>query len=464
MALLAILVCVSAAGDSEITVAERSPLAEETALGTPIVAYTLWTSVVARHPEDGRALLVTGTWSAGGNAPVLVFDPKRKTVDRVVVDAQGTYGITPGSDGWVYIGTVSDAALYRYHLVSKKLEKLGRPSPSESWLYNLLVIDSRYVLGGTFGGGRLAGLDLRDNKLIDFGAMDPPERYVCATAPGPDGTVYCGTGSRAGLIHFDPATGEKKDILPSDYSENSFAYTLRRDGQYLYASVIFDNRILIFDTRTDRLVHDFGKGSSMLGTEGEVWVAADGVTGRWDVEGETWAEKRSLPANARDVTADGIVFAYKDGVFAAVEFSSGDALASAEVGHGGDGQSIFTLHTGPDGAVYGSSYNLHHIFRVDPETGATADLGNPIPPQSGEVYAFTNDGTQMYMASYTHARLSVYDTGKAWDPGANPRLLGELGHEQYRTPGLTMGPDGALYVGSTPAYGKIGGALSVYDP
>ncbi|MFH1744401.1 MAG: hypothetical protein ABIH23_35815, partial [bacterium] len=255
---------VSSTWADEIDVSTQTPLLEESSLGTPVVAHTLWASVVARHPEDGHPLLVTGTWSAGGDAPIFVFDHTTNSLDTVPIDAQGTYGVTPGPDGWVYIGTVSDAALYRYHLVKKELEQIGRPAPSESWLYNLLVVDDRYVLGGTYGSGRLAGFDLREKELVDFGPMNPPERYVCATAPGPEGTVYCGIGSHAELVHFDPKTGERKNLLPEKYAENVFVYDLRRDGPYLYALLLFDQRVLLFDTRTNQLVHDFGKGSALV--------------------------------------------------------------------------------------------------------------------------------------------------------------------------------------------------------
>lgn len=449
----------------QLQCSDREPLLEEVSLGTPVIAYTLWGSTIARHPEDGRVLLVAGTWSAGGDAPILIFDPEKKTVLKVPIhEAQGTYGVLQGPDKNIYISTVNNATLYRYNLLTESLEELGKPSPTQVWLYNLVAVSQRYLLGGTYGEGRLAGYDLQEKKLVDFGRMKPPEAYVCATAPGPNDTVYCGMGSHAGLIHFDPATGGKKEILPPEFSENSFVYTLRRDGDYLYASVLFDNRILVFDTRNDRLVHDFGPNSSMIGTDSEVWISAGGVTGRWDVERGDWREKVGLPGYTLNVSKDRIAFAFHEGQFSAYELASGKCIGEANTGPGGTGQNIFTLHTGPDGLTYGSSYNLHHIFRVDSESGQTKDIGNPIPPQSGEVYAFANHESLMYMASYTYARLSVYDTKAAWNPGTNPRLLGELGDEQYRTPGLTMGPDGMLYIGSIPTYGKIGGALSRYNP
>ncbi|HPA46247.1 MAG TPA: hypothetical protein PLG59_00195 [bacterium] len=449
---------------AEIVVSERKPLLKEVSLGTPVVAHTLWGSVVARDPVDRHPLLVTGTWSAGGDAPVFIFDFKSNTLERVPVDTQGTYGLVQGPDGWIYIGTVTDGSLYRYHLEKKTLENLGRPAPTEVWLYNLVNIDNRYILGGTYGGGRLAGFDLQKGELVDFGAMNPPECYVSGTAPGPNGTVYCGIASHAQLVHFNPQTGERTKLLPEQYLENSFVNQLLREGPYLYALLLFDNRIIVFDTRTNEMIRDFGPGSSMIGTDGVVWVNAAGTAGRWNFEKGEWIETIQLPPGTRDISSEGIAFTYQEGLFAAVDLTTGKIVGQAEVGAGGNGQDVFALHTGPDGSVYGSSYNLHHIFRTEIQTGITTDLGNPIPPQSGEVYAFANSGSLMYMASYTYARLSVYDTSKEWNPGVNPRLLGELGHEQYRTPGLVIGPDEKLYIGSIPAYGKIGGALSIYDP
>ena len=73
------------------------------------------------------------------------------------------------------------------------------------------------------------------------------------------------------------------------------------------------------------------------------------------------------------------------------------------------------------------------------------------------------------MGSYVRATLSIYDPSLPWRPGraadSNPRELGEVGHGQYRTQAITLGPDDRIWVGSIPSYNSgPTGAFSVWDP
>jgi len=147
---------------------------------------------------------------------------------------------------------------------------------------------------------------------------------------------------------------------------------------------------------------------------------------------------------------------------------SGRYLDTVDISKDGEGMGIFSLGLGPDGCIYGGVYNLLHLFRYDPKSGVLEDLGNATPSYSGEYYSFCTLGGKLYMASYTYSVLTVYDPSLPWNPGSspdsNPRTIGPVGEEQYRPPALVAGSDGKIYIGSIPAYGKLGGALSIYDP
>jgi hypothetical protein len=87
---------------------------------------------------------------------------------------------------------------------------------------------------------------------------------------------------------------------------------------------------------------------------------------------------------------------------------------------------------------------------------------------TGEAYSMANLDGKMYIASYTGARLSVYDPAKPYNfgeaPDSNPRELGRIDDVSYRPRSTIAGPLGRVWVASVPDYGTWGGPLSTYDP
>ena len=63
-----------------------------------------------------------------------------------------------------------------------------------------------------------------------------------------------------------------------------------------------------------------------------------------------------------------------------------------------DGSRIFTIHTGPDGLIYGSSVMPLHLFRWDPATDDLVDLGL-CSSATGEAYSMANLDGRIYIAS-----------------------------------------------------------------
>jgi hypothetical protein len=131
------------------------------------------------------------------------------------------------------------------------------------------------------------------------------------------------------------------------------------------------------------------------------------------------------------------------------------------------GAYIFVVGTGPDDRIYGSSMLPLRLFAYDPKNQATLLLGKA-SHSSGEIYSMGSYDGKLYLCSYPEARLSIYDPTKPLrfgdDEEANPRDLGPLGGEQDRPGAMVAGPHGRIYIGSTPDYGLLGGAISVFDP
>jgi hypothetical protein len=133
----------------------------------------------------------------------------------------------------------------------------------------------------------------------------------------------------------------------------------------------------------------------------------------------------------------------------------------------GAGAPIFRVGIGPDRKIYGSTAIPLELFRYDPRTGKTENLGNP-GFEDGQIYSMGVSGKRLYMAAYPSSVLGVYDPGRKWKPGtakdANPRRLARFGDGHLRPIALAVGRDRRIYVGSFPPYGQLGGALGIYDP
>ncbi len=441
-------------------------------LGQPVLAWTIWGRMLATRPDGGRAL-VCGTWVGSGTARLIVYYPDQSRIRYILCPGtHGSYGLAQGLDGTIYIGCTEGGKLLRWDWESDRAELIGSPCPGTRWLYNLTVAEDGKLYGGTYPGARVGMYDPATGRMRDYGPMRPPSEYVSGICTGPGGKIFCGIGNGAStagaaVIVLDPRTGRKHDILPKKYVNNSFA-KVYRVGDYIACFLQFDNRTVIFDGVTEELIQDFGPNSGIMPAGSIAYVAFGGFTYRYHPPSGHLVKVPPLPSGTGGVAPDRMVYGITESDCFWYDWPHAKYLDRTPLQPGSEGQNIFTLHTGPDGNVYGSSYNLHHIFRYNPTTGELIDLGNPCPGRSGEVYSFYNQGTKIWMASYTNAVLSVYDTARPWQPGkspdSNPRDLGSIGNEQYRTPGLCVGPDGKVYIGSMPAYGKKYGALTVYNP
>ncbi|HBN86063.1 MAG TPA: hypothetical protein DDZ89_19725, partial [Clostridiales bacterium] len=131
------------------------------------------------------------------------------------------------------------------------------------------------------------------------------------------------------------------------------------------------------------------------------------------------------------------------------------------------GLMLWMVHKGPDGMIYGSSALPLRMFRYDPDTDETVNLGNP-STTDGEIYSMTNYDGKLYIASYSGAIISVYDPKQPWNFGLesnhNPRQIGEIGYGQNRPTGMITAANNMIYIASVPTYGETSGALTELNP
>ncbi len=444
-------------------------------LGTPVKSMTIWGRLLVQDPVTGRSVLYAGTYTGEGWARLIRFDyALNSTQYFTLTGTKGGYGLCEGPDGKIYVGTVQSGRIFSFDPRTQELVDHGS-AVGEEFVWTLQTGPDGRIYGATYPTARAVVLDPVDGRIRDLGRMHPTELYCRDLAVADNGRVFCGIGSHADLVAYDPSTGERRSILPEVYKTNSFVYTVMSEGNIIYAFLHFDEIVLIFDAETYDLLMEvrhpdpggvvtifrqYSGGPVLISGLPEGVMRYNATTGQ--------LHPYSTPGWGSYDPRTGVAYSADTQVFSAYNVSSGEYLSQVNVAKDGEGMDIFSLGTGPDGCIYGGVYNLLHLFRYDPASSALEDLGVPIPGASGEFYSFHTLGEKLYMASYTYSVLSVYDPSLPWNlstsPDSNPRKIGPVGDDQYRPPGLTSAADGRVYIGSLPAYGKMGGALSIYDP
>jgi len=444
-------------------------------LGTPVKCMTIWGRLLVRDPVSGRPVLYAGTYTGAGYARLIRYDYSENATEYFTLEGtKGAYGLCEGPDGTIYIGTVQPGKIFSFDPRTKRVTDLGGAA-GESFVWTLHLGPDGRIYGATYPNAKIVAYDPKDGKIHDLGRFSATEQYCRDLAVADNGRIFAGIGSHADIVAYDPSTGERKSILPERYKNNSFAYTMDSEDDLVYAFLHFDQIVLIFDADTYRLLMEVrnpvqGQGVYIHRQMAGGPILITGFPGGYKRFNRTTLslDPYDTPSYSNYDPESGVAYMANSQTFSAYNVTGGSYLSRVDVAKDGEGMDIFSLGTGPDGCIYGGTYNLLHLFRYDPQTSSLEDLGQPIPGASGEFYSFLSHEGKLYMASYTYALLSVYDPSRPWEPGtsnaSNPRKIGPVGDEQYRPPAMVAAADGRIYIGSIPAYGKMGGALSSYDP
>ena len=444
-------------------------------LGTPIRAMSIREHLLVKDPATGRPTYYSGMFTNAGHAKLIRFDYAVGDVEFYeLTGTKGVYGLTEGLDGKVYAGTIIPARFFRFDPFTKTVENLGS-ADGEEYVFELVTGPDGRIYAATYPNAKVVVYDPQTGRIDSLGSMSQTEKYCTSVAVADNGLVFCGIGSHADLVVYDPRDGNRRSILPDRYRHYSFC-NVQGEGNIVYASLASEV-LLIYNASSLELIREILANASTRG----IGVHRDYFGGPLLIHGLPGGYRRfNLSTGRLDPfytpkyspydPETGIAYARRDGrqVFEAWNLTSDELICRVNVGIHGEGMNVFSLGTGPDGCIYGGSDSLLKLFRYCPSEGRLEDLGFPIVGQGGEIYSFHSFNGKLYFASYSDAYLGVYDPTKPWNPGtsmdSNPRTIGPVGDEQNRPPALTHAADGRIYVGSIPTYGKMGGALSIYDP
>jgi len=302
----------------------------------------------------------------------------------------------------------------------------------------------------TYDPGNGAIRDLGDkivsaNELHNFEGKPVEQKIHHALSTLPDGRIAGGTGQNiAGGRHmkinedegghvfvYDPKEDAARDYgvpVPHMWIINT---TTSPYGQWLYGMTYFQNDFFAIDLTSGKVVfHD-------------------------QVHGGIWGDSACSHTIACD--RDGVVYgSCRDGNLFTYDNRKRKLTETDAKIPGHETYRIDALVLGPDGLVYGGTWETGILFSVEPKSLLVREIccpnsGPRLPAlvvRDGKIYGAAGGGTQYGTRG---AFLFEYDckTGKYREIG--PIVDAESGVAAERVHAMTVGLDGTLYAGETGA-------------
>ena len=446
-------------------------------VGIPVksIVYGNSHAVLAKSPKGQSDMFYISYYSSTG-CDLVGYHSASGELVSIKIGSDGGYGGCLGTDGAIYIGGINPGNLYRYDPAAGKAENLGGSQFGVTYIWNAAASPEGKVYGACYPTCSVIEYDIASKTLKDLDRVNDKEQYARSICVDHRGKVWVGTGNRAHLVVLDPKTGERRDVLPPEYADNSTCYNLGVSGKYVLCGIHFDGKMLVFDAETEKIIRVIPPPQdsiSWMNTQGAaageayLYSSPNGDLYRYNIEKDKLTLLAPMLGQCEWVVGQH-VHGINDQDYFLYDLKKKKYLDRRKLTEARDGMNIFTLTGHSNGRIYGSTFINQHIFSYDPATGSLTNLGKVIRG-GGQVDSIHSgrDG-KIYIGCYSGAYLAVYDPAKLWQPGrekeSNPRELGRIGG-QCRTRAIALGPDGNIWVGSIPSYNSAPtGAFSRWNP
>jgi len=334
-----------------------------------------------------------------------------------------------GRSGHLYLYAGSPARYFKYDVDRRELVDLGRPaSPARYVNGHALAPDGRFYVG-SYPATNLVSVDTATDRTHAAGRMadDPRQKYIVLPAVSDDNIVYVPVGlHHAELWAYNPATGEKRQIL------------------------------------TDDLMRNQGVVKVFLADDGQVY--GEGFGSQFRCHPDRIEPVSTLPAPREDlsqVTLDGRVYRRidPDGSLV-IEDTNADTTRRVPTDARGIGVMIYSISGIHDGKLWGGGMSPARTWTYDLATGAMEDWGRLVRPQT-QVYDTLFHERGLFLSSYLGAHVDLLDprTRKLTHVVSLKATNG-----QERLPHFLMGPDGHIYGPTQPLKGHLTGGIVRINP
>ncbi|PZG00834.1 hypothetical protein C1I99_08760 [Micromonospora deserti] len=390
---------------------------------------------------------------------------RRITKSAPIPGVPGIWGIDAvGTD--IFVSSYSPGLLFKVDTTTMDVTQVLDLREEVGW--NVKTSPDGKLFVGTYPTARLWEYDPATGQATDHGRMDPDDTYVRDLA-ATNTTVYCGIGSRAGLVAYDRASGTRTDILPAELRDRTFGAVCRIAGDHLVVGISPTAEVLVVDTRDHSRYQilktpndSFVVGITSRGDEIFYTTRPSGSLYRFRL-GDTAPTLVGVPvAEASNVRigflddgrlwavqgAGGILYDLGTRTTEALDMSSPDLAPMPE-------RPMSLCHAG-DRIVVGGSLGVQVVSSEPTPAFDTFRV-----PFGGEVKDMEAYGGVVHMGVYTLARyLTMPVDGRA----VTEVVRVDAAQEQTRPTSLSVDRRRGLVLMSTePDYGRWEGALNIWD-
>ncbi|GAA5020961.1 hypothetical protein GCM10023317_64170 [Actinopolymorpha pittospori] len=287
--------------------------------------------------------------------------------------------------------------------------------------------------------------------------------------------LYVGIGAHAHLMACPGGGPTCTDILPPEYAEEEFAYSVSAGAGHGFVNLSpsGDGHLVVLKVTkhadgsvSAATVRDIPTvkypGASPV-VDGSVYYVGNNRLSRYDIATDTATSLgRGLPVGPR---AWGVDTAGGKPVLTTMGNSSngptvvrydidGDTLTSVSAA---DAPAIPTdlqsIQTGPDGKIYSSGFRSGTVGIYTPMRSDLSVGQNGISQAEGS----TTIGDTLYWGTSPGAIVYAYRPSQPWKSGTNPKVVCSLTAQDQDRPYGMVNADGKLYIGTMAGYGKLEG-------
>jgi hypothetical protein len=440
-------------------------------LGPQITAAVIQGSLFLEDPS-GTEMVYTVV--RGNPAHLLGYrlSDQKLITDQQLPGTDGAWDLAVSSDGWLYIPGAK-GRLYRHLPGTQQVEDLGTVLPGETTIWNLAAGKDGEMFGATYPGCRVFRYHPGDGfSDVGRGPLVEGENYVRSLAYYPaTGKLFAGIGSHADLIELDPANGSKRSILPAQFKNKEFVYSLEiledlPGGDRLLALITNGSFTLVFNLKTGNFEYEIKEMDMKAISQPDIekhfyYTLKSGLYSR-----EAHLPEKEPVKYAADIGSANAIRLINNKLYilnSAAELIVMDMdnkrIKRHKFSVPGQPIALQSIMKGPDSRIWSGGYLAGGHAAYDPETGRTTSY-----PGLHQTEGMTVRGRYIYFGIYPKGLYYEYDSSLPWNiENSNPKFLGQIPGQSRSFAVLNEEVSGKVYFGMVPEYGQLGGHLVSYN-
>jgi hypothetical protein len=381
------------------------------------------------------------------------------------------WAMTIGSDNNVYFASTMNGVLYRYLPEENRMEIVGK-NPSANFVWDIKSSNDGKIYGATYDESKVFEYDIASNSFKDLGTMKEGQKYARGIGVT-DKYVYTGIGTVPGVVRYDRATGEKKEIPIPALGQSGIVSEIAIYNGKLF--VHFGAKLIVVDEETEQYIRTIAFQSKISPPSPYnpdlIYYKLQDKLFSYNTETDTVEQVENippLPAGTAAKAHSWLTLSTGETVLAGMTAFTDSFFFNPETKdysvHFPDvdaqGATINAI-AATDGKVYSGGYQRGLSFYDEKRQAYTYTNFSFHQPEG--IHEFTG---KIYFGTYTGAKMYRYDPELPLRYSeynkANPGLYLDIEEEQDRPYAMTSG-DGKLFIGTFPGYGKLGGALTILE-